>query len=61
MYSCMFIVYNRHIFSIRHKAPIVVFALRMFVRAVVVGACMFACIQDYWNGPMGLKHGGAVL
>ena len=30
----------------------------MSVMAVV---CMFACIQGYWNGPMGLRHGGAVL
>ena len=20
-----------------------------------MGACMFACIQGYWNGPMGLS------
>jgi purine-cytosine permease-like protein len=25
----------------------------------IVGVCMFACIQGYWNGPMGLMHGGA--
>ena len=31
----------------------------MFVRAVVVGACMLVCIQGYWNGPTGLMHGGA--
>jgi hypothetical protein len=33
----------------------------MSVRAVIVGVCMFACIQGYWNGPMGLMHGGAVM
>ena len=25
----------------------------------MVGVCMVACIQGYWNGPMGLMHGGA--
>jgi hypothetical protein len=25
----------------------------------IMGVCMFACIQGYWNSPMGLMHGGA--
>ena len=41
----------------RKLAPVDVSVECMFVRVVVVGAC----IQGYWNGPMGFLHGGAVM
>ena len=49
--------------QIRQKIKLLYIGVSAECTSVIVGTCMFACIQGYWIGSesMGLMHGGDVM